>query len=134
MGKKQHTDTMSAKKKILITDDESTIVEVYKRLIERCRDDVEVLVAYDGHEAWRLIDQREGQIDLVATDLRMPSMSGVQLAQRIKAKYPAVKTLLVSGSLRPGQLDENKEIIDGFLERPFGLGRYIELIDNLLGS
>ena len=37
------------------------------------------------------------QMDLVVTDIVMPSMSGVRLAEQIRSQWPAVKVLFVSG-------------------------------------
>lgn len=43
------------------------------------------------------MDEREGGIDLLITDVVMPGMSGKDLSDRLKARYPHIKTLFMSG-------------------------------------
>jgi len=56
-----------------------------------------VLVAADGPAALELSARHTGQIDLIATDVVMPRMSGRALAERISVSRPAVKVLYMSG-------------------------------------
>lgn len=56
-----------------------------------------VLVAEDGEAALRLAEAHGDRIDLLCTDVIMPSLSGRELADRLEAQRPGVRVLFVSG-------------------------------------
>jgi CheY-like chemotaxis protein len=56
-----------------------------------------VLEAKNGPEALRLCQGYSGPLDLLATDVVMPRMSGLRLADRLRAVRPQVKVLFISG-------------------------------------
>jgi CheY-like chemotaxis protein len=58
-----------------------------------------VLEAKDGPDALRLCQQHAGPIDLLVTDVVMPQMRGLRLADRLRAMRPQTKTLFISGYL-----------------------------------
>jgi PAS domain S-box-containing protein len=80
---------------ILLVEDEEAVRRV-ARLVLTSRG-YRVFEARDGVEALALAREREGQIDLLLSDLVMPRMNGQQLAEQIALAYPAVKVLLMSG-------------------------------------
>ncbi|MFH1943780.1 MAG: response regulator [bacterium] len=81
------------KKKILIVDDVDTIARVYARFLER--EGYEVRIAFNGDEA--LKEWERFQPDLIISDIRMPRMSGFELAKEIRAKNPKQKIILMTG-------------------------------------
>ena len=56
-----------------------------------------VLEAGDGAEALRVAQQHDGSIDLLLTDMVMPRMGGVTLAQRLREQRPNVRVVFSSG-------------------------------------
>lgn len=66
--------------KILVVDDERTVVEVHKKLLEK--KGYRVIVAYNGTEALSKVAAEEP--DLVLTDVSMPEMDGLQLCEKLK--------------------------------------------------
>ncbi|RJP22114.1 MAG: response regulator [Candidatus Abyssobacteria bacterium SURF_5] len=66
--------------KILVVDDEKTVVEIHKKLLEKRG--YHVIVAYNGAEALTKVASEEP--DLVLTDVSMPEMDGLQLCERLK--------------------------------------------------
>ena len=81
------------KKRILVVDDVDTIARVYARFLER--QGYEVHIAFNAAEA--LIAWETFKPDLVISDIRMPKMSGFELANEIRKKKPDQKIILMTG-------------------------------------
>jgi signal transduction histidine kinase/ActR/RegA family two-component response regulator len=85
--------------------------------------------AVDGPGALALIDQEDGAVDLVISDVVMPGLSGPDLVTRIREKRPGIRVIFISGYtdnvvLRHGILEGEVD----FLEKPYtieGLARKI---------
>ena len=56
-----------------------------------------VLEARDGQQALDVAEAHEGSIRLLVTDVVMPKMKGPELSERLRKRYPALRTLYVSG-------------------------------------
>jgi len=79
-----------------------------------------VLAAENGEQALELAAAHPGPIDALVTDVMMPGMNGRAVSDALTARYPALRTLFVSGYTanviaHHGVLDEGVE----FLEKPF---------------
>ena len=81
------------KAKILVVDDVDTIARVYSRFLER--EGYDVQIAFNGEEALSVWERF--QPDLVISDIRMPKMSGFELANTIREKNPDQKIVLMTG-------------------------------------
>ncbi|QDP39942.1 response regulator transcription factor [Radiobacillus deserti] len=83
--------------KLLIVDDEPIIREGLKSTVPWANYDMEVVgVAEDGEAALDWL-KNNGTVDLVLTDVRMPVMDGLQLANQIATQYPKMKIVMISG-------------------------------------
>jgi len=79
-----------------------------------------VIAVDSGSEALRIAEQTEQGFDLLLTDVVMPQIGGGELAARLQAKFPRMKTLFISGytddaMLRHGILQDEV----AFLSKPF---------------
>ncbi len=79
--------------KILIVDDESVDRESARRCLAPI-DDLEIIEAKDGVEALDRVEKLAP--DLVLTDLRMPRMDGIELAEQLKNDFPLVPIILMT--------------------------------------
>ncbi len=79
--------------KILIVDDEKDFVEMFS--LRLTRQGERVSAAYSGQEALDLL--KTTPIDVVILDIRMPGMDGIQTLKEIKATYPLVEVILLTG-------------------------------------
>ncbi len=79
---------------ILVVEDEPAVRAVVVRSLEG--GGFHVLQASDGAMALQVVD-REERPDLVLTDLMMPGMGGAELARRLKARWPDLPILYMSG-------------------------------------
>jgi CheY-like chemotaxis protein len=69
------------------------------------------------------------RVDLVVADVVMPSLSGGELLARMRALYPSVRALLLSGYHDPlGEVDP----LDGVLRKPIEAHALIERVSELL--
>jgi DNA-binding response OmpR family regulator len=79
--------------KVLLVDDE---VEFVSTLAERLRlRGIETRTANDGEEAFRQIASDPPQV--VVLDVMMPGMGGLKVLERIKADYPGMPVILLTG-------------------------------------
>lgn len=80
---------------IMIVDDESTVLKVMTRSLEKSG--YRVIAAGDGEEAHALYSKHREDVRLVITDLAMPGMDGPTLITALKKINPSVKVICTSG-------------------------------------
>jgi PAS domain S-box-containing protein len=79
-----------------------------------------VLVASSGLEALRIVESHPGKIDLLVTDVVMPVMSGVQLAEILAQKLPRLAIVYISGFTEESVADQGLNTNGrAFLSKPF---------------
>jgi len=104
--------------KILLVEDEAFVRDVACEIL--AEEGYEVLSARTGAEALSLFHQ-SGPIQLLVTDMVMPGMNGLDLADKLTSLCPGLKTLYMSGynedfGDHPVPL-KNKDL--PFLQKPF---------------
>jgi two-component system, cell cycle sensor histidine kinase and response regulator CckA len=99
-------------RRLLIVDDEPTLLQLLKRYLERQGYAVET--AESGEEAVTMFDADPHRFDMVVTDLTLPGMNGAELLAKMRAKNAALPALISSGYPYEPQL---KGV--GFLLKPF---------------
>ena len=107
--------------KILIVDDELEIRKAIARLLEAAGHTV--TTAADGERALVILETEE--IDLLITDIIMPGIGGVALAERVAQSHPHVSIALMTGF---GMREPEDELPWDVIEKPFGP----DIIPNLL--
>jgi PAS domain S-box-containing protein len=80
---------------ILFVDDETMIVDIIKRMLETLG--YRVVARTSGIEALEAFKNNPKEVDLVVTDLTMPKMSGLDLAEEILRIRPGMPILLCTG-------------------------------------
>ncbi|MBN2311593.1 MAG: response regulator, partial [Candidatus Hydrogenedentes bacterium] len=103
---------------ILVVEDEAGILRMATKMLESLG--YTVLAASTPTEAVRLAEAHPGEIDLLATDVIMPDMSGRDLAEEIAPLHPTLKHVFMSGYTADviahhGVLDEAVH----FIQKPF---------------
>jgi two-component system response regulator DesR len=88
--------------RILLAEDQAMVRGALSALL-RLEPDIDVVAsAADGEEAWRLLQQ--ARPDVVVTDIEMPKLTGLELAQRIRDAALPCKVVIVTTFARPGFL------------------------------
>jgi CheY-like chemotaxis protein len=107
----------ASRARILVVEDEDSVRTVVSRTLQA--DGYEVMGAREGNEALALLDEVGGVVDLIITDIVMPGMSGGQLAQELRQRYPDIPLMWMSGHPRETELHSD-DVIEGqvFLHKP----------------
>jgi CheY-like chemotaxis protein len=105
---------------IFLIDDEEMILTVGKDMLNALG--YEVCTASGGEQALTLYAERRDRIDLVILDMIMPSVSGGDTYDRLKAVNPNVKVILSSGySLNAQAAKIIARGCNGFIQKPFNI-------------
>src|SRR5574341_442429 len=115
--------------KILVVDDD----EVIRHLL------VDTLTSL-GYQSWgaangeeALASLKQKRIDIVITDIKMPKLDGVKLLKKIKETQPDLLVLIITAyNFAYSQDQAVKSGADGFLAKPFRIGKIEELIKSAL--
>lgn len=115
-------------KKILIVDDEPTLVATLKYNLER--ENYQVATASDGEGA--LSEARSGSPDLIVLDLMLPLVSGLEVC-RILRKETSVPILMLTA--KDAEIDKvvGLEVgADDYVTKPFGMQELLARVRALL--
>ena len=116
--------TVSKLARILVVDDEQGLRRLLNFWLERAGFVVEQ--AEDGIEALEKLQQC--RFDIVLTDIQMPRMNGITLAQQVRANFPETKILFTSGFAEA--LDEHPDIKRMTLLKPYSKDQVIEYVQS----
>jgi CheY-like chemotaxis protein len=79
----------------LVVDDNESVVRIATEILQNAG--AAVLYARNAAEALDICENREIQIGLLVTDVVMPGRNGLQLAEELRLRYPAMRVLFMSG-------------------------------------
>lgn len=105
---------------ILVVDDDVAMRTVTRRML--AGDGFEVLEAGSAEEALSLCRRRGSAISMLLTDMVLPKLGGFELAGRLRAQYPGLHVLFMSGYTEHACLEN--EMLDpdrNFIQKPFTL-------------
>ncbi|MCB9990839.1 MAG: response regulator [Rhodospirillales bacterium] len=86
----------------LVAEDEPDLLQLVTTMLEQRG--MEVLAAANGAEAMTLQEQFEGDIDFLITDVVMPRLNGVKLAELVQASRDEINVIFMSGFPAKGRL------------------------------
>lgn len=115
-------------KSILIVDDNPNMSSLLAEMLELFNYVSER--AGDGSEALEKLESQK--FSMVITDLRMPTMTGLELLERVKEKFPKLPVVLISGYSMDDVRAEGGPQPDGFLAKPFMMSDIEKLLNSLL--
>ena len=102
---------------VLVVDDEEAVRRLACRMLTWTG--YQALEARHGREALATIEEHNGPVHLVLTDIKMPGMNGRELGRHIEERWPGKPILYMSGFasevFRSGLLDSGTP----FLAKPF---------------
>jgi CheY-like chemotaxis protein len=106
---------MKTLRKVLVVDDDPVVAKSIDRVLSG--KGYAVINARDGEEALRKL--KDEQYDVVFTDIRMPGMSGIDVARQVKAKQPWLPVVIVTGyGTEENEAQARSAGVSGFLHKP----------------
>lgn len=127
---------MNAKPTIMVVDDDQHLQDSMSRYLSR--KGYSVLVASNGESAIRTVKKAQRlnkKIDVVLTDVLMPDMDGIELCIQLRAHFPEIHIIVMTGGGAVGQENITKIVkslgIDTVLPKPFTLEVLKERLDTL---
>ncbi len=107
---------------VLVVDDQEDVlgmaVELFRSL------GYEVLAANNGMDAMDIL-KRTPHIDVLFSDVVMPGMSGIELAQQARALAPRMKVILASGYAEPAMLAGSVMEKFDFITKPYSMSQIL---------
>lgn len=114
---------------ILVVDDNQDMANGIAMILDEAKHDVKV--THSGNGALSLME--ESEFDLVVSDVRMPAMSGFELLERVRARWPLTKVVLLTAygtidsavdAMRTGACD--------FLTKPFDNSELLRVVQRAI--
>ena len=118
---------------VLLVEDEDAVRAFAARALEARG--YTVLPAQSGEQALELVDEVDGAIDLVVSDVVMPEMDGPTLLKELRKRSPDLKIIFISGyaeeAFRKSLGDEERF---RFLPKPFSLKQLAQAVKDALDA
>ena len=121
-------------KKILVADDDASVVEAIRLILKNYNRDFIIEVAYDGFDT--LIKTGDFKPDLLIMDIRMPKIDGLEICRRLRKDKnitPGIKILAITGHSEA--YDRELVLLSGaneYLLKPFDKKNLLEHVDKLI--
>lgn len=104
--------------KVLIVDDDSKLLNILKKSLQKYVNQFEVLTASDGEEAIEVLKREH--ISVLVTDLVMPKVSGLELLTYMNQNRPHIPCIVITAHGNPEFRERAaREDVLGYIEKPF---------------
>ena len=117
-------------KKIAVVDDESDIAQMFTEALKsngyKAKAFTDPIVAFDQ------ICSDHSSYGLVLSDVRMPTLSGIELATKLREKYKEIKIILMSAYETEYIRISNMKNIDYFISKPAHIEKVLGIIENVI--
>lgn len=119
---------------ILFVDDEPHLLESIKTMLRK--EPYRILTATSGEEALALFAKSEQDIDVIVSDERMPAMQGSVLLTTVRARFPDVVRVLLTGqaSIAAAVRAVNDAHVHMFLEKPIAPDALKRALSDAIGA
>ncbi len=116
--------------RVLVVDDLDLLRDFTKSFLEAVG--LDVLVAADGKEALKILEEKGDAVDLLFTDYSMPEMTGIELIERVTPRWPKIQLVLASGYLDEAAHKKLATLKVNVLVKPYEMQDAAELLVRLL--
>ncbi|MCB9027059.1 MAG: response regulator [Bdellovibrionaceae bacterium] len=107
--------------RVLVVDDMTTMRKVVMR---SCKELglAPMFEAADGNQAWNVLNEKSGEIDLIISDWNMPNCTGLEFLKRVRAdaRFKALPFVLLTAESEASQVKEALLAgVDNYVIKPF---------------
>ena len=128
---KKNKASFTGTERILVVDDEASIVKMVRRTLEK--QGYQVVGKTSSPEALRLFQTDSDQFDLVITDTAMPDISGDRLAKELIKIRADIAVILCTGHSDRIDEDKAKDLgISAYTTKPLDMGRFTKMVREIL--
>ena len=122
---------MEKRELLMVVDDEQDILHIMRAGLSRYGH--KVMIFSDPKLAMKEFELNHSDYKLILTDLRMPSMSGIELAKKARAIDPLVK-LMIMTAFELGDYEISHDLpfvrLEEVLKKPISLSKICNVLDN----
>jgi len=114
--------------KVALVVDDDRSVRVYVKAVLKS-EGFRTLEAEDGELGLKLVRKIGSDIDLVISDIKMPKLDGIQLANSVRAEFPKIPIILISGYVDVTL--ENQPGVE-FIAKPFLPSTLLNIVSKMV--
>jgi two-component system, cell cycle sensor histidine kinase and response regulator CckA len=118
----------SAGRVVLLVEDESDVRDIVAEILRRAGHTVHATSGLAS--TLTLLEQAPGRLDLLLTDLVLPGGNGLEVAKRVRALYPDIPVLFMSGYSE--SVFSGGASVEHLLQKPFTSRTLLDTIHDLL--
>lgn len=124
-------------RRILMIDDDREMVTLGKLILKR--EGFDVLFAFNGTDGLKILEQEDGNIDLVLLDIMMIGMDGWEVLETIKQTdtYRDIPVIMLTARHyleNESETETYSNMFDGYVVKPFVVRDLLGKINGLLGD
>lgn len=124
----------SKKTKILIADDDATIVDAFSLLLSTHYSEVDIEVSYDGYET--LVKTGEFKPDLLILDIKMPKIDGLEVCRRLREDIASTQKIKIIAITAHSDAYDRETVLahgaDAYLIKPIDSKTLLENVEKLI--
>lgn len=117
---------------LLVVEDEEAVRQVAIQFLEL--EGFEVLEAIDGNHALKILEDFDGPIDLILTDMVMPGLSGPEMVERALKRRPGTHVVYMSGYADEVLRERSFAGATAILQKPFSREGLLQRIEGALAG
>ena len=117
---------------ILVVDDEPTVRQVARRILEAHGH--RVTVAEDGVHALEVYAAHKGAFDAVLLDVSMPRLGGLEVLADLREQNPRLPIVLASGFAENEEASRSNDAITTFIGKPYDIRSLLEALHRVAGT
>jgi PAS domain S-box-containing protein len=125
--------TIGHGERILFVDDDESLTSLAERMLLKLG--YQPIIASNAHEALAFVAGDPETLDLVVTDLNMPNLAGMELAERIWKLRPGTPIIALTGNQR--EFSKESALDDRIADvvfKPFSMGFFADAIARVLAA
>ena len=101
--------------KVLIVEDSTLFRQLFKEMLHSRFPSVEIYEAIDGEEALKKVEALHP--DLIFMDIKLPGENGLQLTRKVKARFPKIVVIILTGYDLPEYREVSSQYADYFFSK-----------------